>query len=95
MDLEIFDLLISQQVAFATDGKGNITLTCEAIRKLLNNNDAVREEEVEVIAHKKKQPKPIDRGKVFALHNAGWANNKIADEMGCSNASVSNILKGK
>ena len=34
----------------------------------------------------------IDRGKVMALHNAGWNNAKIADEMGCSAWSVSSII---
>lgn len=37
--------------------------------------------------------KKIDRGKVLALHRAGWSNKKIADEMACSEASVSMILK--
>lgn len=44
-----------------------------------------------------KQPPPtkktIDRGKVKALHEAGWSNAKIADEMKCSTWSVSMILK--
>ena len=35
----------------------------------------------------------IDRGKVMALHNAGWKNVKIAEEMGCSEWSVSMIIK--
>nr|DAL10475.1 MAG TPA_asm: InsA C-terminal domain [Caudoviricetes sp.] len=35
----------------------------------------------------------MDRGKVLALHRAGWSNKKIADEMACSEASVSMILK--
>ena len=38
--------------------------------------------------------KTIDRGKVKALHEAGWSNTKIADEMKCSAWSVSMILKG-
>lgn len=37
--------------------------------------------------------KTIDRGKVKALHEAGWSNAKIADEMQCSAWSVSMILK--
>ena len=37
--------------------------------------------------------KTIDRGKVKALHEAGWSNTKIADEMKCSTWSVSMILK--
>lgn len=35
----------------------------------------------------------IDRGKVMALHNAGWSNVKIAEEMGCSAWSVGTIIK--
>lgn len=45
---------------------------------------------------KKQSPtkkKNIDRGKVKALHEAGWSNAKIADEMKCSAWSVSMILK--
>ena len=37
--------------------------------------------------------KTIDRGKIKALHEAGWSNAKIADEMQCSAWSVSMILK--
>lgn len=42
---------------------------------------------------KKSGRKKIDRGKVLALHRAGWSNKKIADEMACSEASISTILK--
>lgn len=42
---------------------------------------------------KKSGRKKIDRGKVLALHRAGWSNKNIADEMACSEASVSTILK--
>ncbi|MES8993086.1 hypothetical protein ABWK14_18720 [Oliverpabstia intestinalis] len=27
------------------------------------------------------------------MHRAGWSNKKIADEMACSEASISTILK--
>ena len=40
-----------------------------------------------------KNRKKIDRGKVMALHNAGWKNVKIAEEMGCGEWSVSMIIK--
>lgn len=42
---------------------------------------------------KKSGRKKIDRGKVMALHRAGWSNKKIADEMACSEASISIILR--
>ncbi len=34
----------------------------------------------------------IDYGKIMALHNAGWNNAKIADEMGMTKAAVSTAL---
>lgn len=42
---------------------------------------------------KKSGRKKIDRGKVLALHRAGWSSKNIAAEMACSEASVSMILK--
>lgn len=42
---------------------------------------------------KKSGRKKIDRGKVLALHRAGWSSKNIAAEMACSEASVSTILK--
>lgn len=43
---------------------------------------------------KKPGPEPtIDLGKVKALHRAGWPNNKIADEMGVSPATICYHLK--
>ena len=35
---------------------------------------------------------PVDKGKILALHNAGWEVKKIADEMGCSAATVYRII---
>lgn len=37
--------------------------------------------------------KKLDRGKILALHNAGWTQKAIAEEIGCSEGSVSMILK--
>lgn len=34
------------------------------------------------------QKKPLDFGKVMALHNAGWDNAKIADELGVRERQV-------
>lgn len=41
---------------------------------------------------KKAKRKPIDIGKVKALHNAGWSLQKIADEMCCSAQNISKII---
>ena len=35
----------------------------------------------------------IDKGKVYALWDAKWPAAKIADEMGCSGATIYKILK--
>ncbi len=40
-----------------------------------------------------RKQKPIDTGKLLALHNAGWSNVKIADELGISDATVGKYLK--
>lgn len=37
--------------------------------------------------------KPIDTGKLMALHNAGWPSRKIADELKVSPSTVLNYLK--
>lgn len=39
-----------------------------------------------------KKAKKLDKGKIMALHNAGWSNEKIADEMKCSPRTVLNII---
>ena len=37
-------------------------------------------------------PKKVDRGKVKALHDAGWNTHDIAFEVGCSDQTVRNII---
>ena len=49
-------------------------------------------EETEPPAEKPKKSK-IDSGKIGALYRAGWTLTKIADEIGCSIQTVSNVLK--
>lgn len=41
----------------------------------------------------KSAPKGIDKAKVVALRNAHWSIVKIAEEMGCSEQRVGQILK--
>lgn len=57
--------------------------------------DAGEPIEITIPAPKKKPgPEPkIDLGKVKALRRAGWPNNKIADEMGVSPATICYHLK--
>ena len=40
----------------------------------------------------KRKRTPVDKGKILALHNAGWEVKKIADEMDCSAATVYRII---
>lgn len=40
----------------------------------------------------KRQPRKIDRGKVWALKDADWKVSAIAGEIGCSEATIYNIL---
>ena len=42
---------------------------------------------------KKKFPAPVDHGKIVALYKAGWTLTAIADEMRCSQQTISNHLK--
>ena len=39
--------------------------------------------------------KKVDHGKVIALHNAGWINKAIAEEMNCSESTVSTIINSE
>ena len=41
----------------------------------------------------KKNTKPIDKGKIGALHRAGWSASKIADEMKLGLSTVYKIIK--
>ena len=49
--------------------------------------------EVNVPEKVAKAKKSIDEGKVMALYNAKWSQAKIADEMGCSQGRISQIIR--
>ena len=49
--------------------------------------------EVNVPEKVAKEKKPIDEGKVMALYKAKWSQKKIADEMGCSQSKICQIIK--
>ena len=40
----------------------------------------------------RRKKKPIDKGKIMALHRAGWPDRKIADDVGCSYSYVSKVI---
>lgn len=58
-------------------------------------NEAIEKGTVEFVIPDKleKEKKPIDEGKVMALYNAKWSQAKIADEMGCSQSRISQIIR--
>lgn len=58
-------------------------------------HEAIEKDEVKAIIPEKleKEKKPIDEGKVMALYKAKWSQKKIADEMGCSQARISQIIR--
>lgn len=39
-----------------------------------------------------KKRKPLDHGKIMALHNAGWSNKAIADEMKITSQAVGQVI---
>lgn len=50
-------------------------------------------EEMDISDKTSGEKNSIDVGKVMALHNAKWSQAKIADEMGCSQGRISQIIK--
>lgn len=58
-------------------------------------NEAIEKGTVELVIPDKleKERKPIDEGKVMALYKAKWSQAKIADEMGCSQSRISQIIR--
>ena len=61
--------------------------------KVVLHDDENGDIEVNVPEKVAKEKKPIDEGKVMALYNAKWSQKKIADEMGCSQSKICQIIK--
>ena len=49
--------------------------------------------EIETLSEPPKKRKDIDMGKIRALHNAGWSQQAIADEMGVSAPTIKKRLE--
>ena len=85
----------------------NIYASGNAITGVLSKEDNVPDDVEKVVLHDEengdievnvpekvaKEKKPIDEGKVMALYKAKWSQAKIADEMGCSQGRISQIIK--
>lgn len=63
----------------------------EQTEKVILHDEENGDTEVNVPASLNK--KPIDEGKVMALYRAKWSQKKIADEMGCSQGRISQIIR--
>ena len=60
-------------------------------------NEAIEKGTVELVIPDKleREKKLIDEGKVMALYKAKWSQKKIADEMGCSQSRISQIIRAQ
>lgn len=60
-------------------------------------NEAIENGTVELVIPDKleREKKLIDEGKVMALYKAKWSQKKIADEMGCSQSRISQIIRAQ
>ena len=97
---------IENQKAFEEQVR-NIYASCNVITGVLNKEDNVPDDVEKVVLHDEengdievnvpekvaKEKKPIDEGKVMALYKAKWSQAKIADEMGCTQGRISQIIK--
>ena len=63
------------------------------VEKVVLHDEENGDIEVNVPEKVAKEKKPIDEGKVMALYKAKWSQAKIADEMGCTQGRISQIIK--
>ena len=63
------------------------------INKDLLNDEEKGDIEADAPEKPEKEKKMIDEGKVMALYKAKWSQKKIADEMGCSQSKICQIIK--
>ena len=97
---------IENQKAFEEQVR-NIYASGNAITGVLSEEDNLSDDVEKVVLHDEengdievnvpekvaKEKKPIDEGKVMALYKAKWSQAKIADEMGCTQGRISQIIK--
>lgn len=97
---------IENQKAFEEQVR-NIYASGNAIAGVLSEEDNSSDDVEKVVLHDEengdievnvpekvaKEKKLIDEGKVMALYKAKWSQKKIADEMGCSQSKICQIIK--
>ena len=64
----------------------------KALNTLRGEEPEKRTKEVEETQPKTRKRKPLDTGKILALHKAGWTYKMIAEEMHCSMSTIYNVL---
>ena len=92
-NIEIIKMLIN---ALDTNGVAEEADKQAALALLDNLKIAPKKEATEAPAKAVAKPlgrKPVDHGKILALHDAGWPVKKIAGEIGVSEQTVKNHLK--
>lgn len=72
-------------------GTPDDVVSVERTEKVILHDEENGDTETKVPAGPSK--KPIDEGKVMALYKAKWSQTKIADEMGCSQGRISQIIR--
>ena len=97
---------IENQKAFEEQVR-NIYASCNVITGVLSEENNSSDDVEKVVLHDEengdievnvpekvaKEKKPIDEGKVMALYKAEGSQGKIADEMGCTQGRISQIIK--
>ena len=83
---------LKAKLAKAKDHLAEVTENLDKTQENLADENDEPEEEAKT-KQKKTRWNTIDHGKIVALHNAGWTNKAIADEMGITPVTVWNHLK--
>jgi len=87
---------VENQRVFEEQAKSENTKDHIVVDDLVDGiNETIEKGTVELIIPDKleREKKPIDEGKVMALYKAKWSQAKIADEMGCSQSKISQIIR--
>lgn len=77
--------------------EGKVVSDKDCIEAVTDLNDIVETgtAEITIPDRLEREKKSIDEGKVMALYKAKWSQKKIADEMGCSQSRISQIIRAQ
>ena len=87
---------MSGREKYSTD-EGKVVSDKDCIEAVTDLNDIVETgtAEITIPDRLEREKKSIDEGKVMALYKAKWSQKKIADEMGCSQSRISQIIRAQ